>query len=271
MTSTLSVIVARVPRKRPSRQERSHAFLCERQSTNGSKGRPITAARAPVWALMRRIIRIQPESGDESGGRPGPRGRRADDRDHLLDEFCCSKVISPVRDAIGQFPARRLSPDEHALVVEWLAAAGDVISAFVSNRRSDDPALHHRIVITTGPDDGPSHYNSCAERPGHLDRFRLWPTDEGSAFSKPAGCIELHSACPCGSRVGKCAWQGQAGRRQAPGGLQPAQGRLGSAERARARIRNAATADDDYSAEWLPGRPTHVSGRPDQVRSIVNE
>jgi hypothetical protein len=63
-----------------------------------------------------------------------------------------------VRDAIGQFPARRLSPDEHALVVEWLAAAGDVISAFVSNRRSDDPALHHRIVITTGPDDGPSHY-----------------------------------------------------------------------------------------------------------------
>jgi hypothetical protein len=42
-------------------------------------------------------------------------------------------------------------------VAEWLAAAGDVTSAYVSNRRNDDPALHHRIIIATGPGDGPSH------------------------------------------------------------------------------------------------------------------
>jgi hypothetical protein len=62
-----------------------------------------------------------------------------------------------VRDAVNQFPARRLTPDEHALVIEWLAAAGDVTSAYVSQRRGDDPALHQRIIITTGPDDEPSH------------------------------------------------------------------------------------------------------------------
>jgi hypothetical protein len=63
-----------------------------------------------------------------------------------------------MQDAISQFPARRLTPDEYALVVEWLAAAGDVTSAYVSKRRSDDPALHHRIIIATGPGNAPSHF-----------------------------------------------------------------------------------------------------------------
>jgi hypothetical protein len=63
-----------------------------------------------------------------------------------------------MKDAISQFPARRLTPDEHALVVEWFAAAGDVTSAYVSKRRSDDPALHHRIIIATGPGNAPSHF-----------------------------------------------------------------------------------------------------------------
>jgi hypothetical protein len=62
-----------------------------------------------------------------------------------------------MRDVVGKFPARRLTPYEHALVVEWLAASGDVTSAFVSNRRSDDAALLHRVIIATGPGDGPSH------------------------------------------------------------------------------------------------------------------
>jgi hypothetical protein len=62
-----------------------------------------------------------------------------------------------MRDAVNQFPTRRLTPDEHALVVEWFAAAGHVASAYVSNRRSDDPALYHRIIIATGPGDEPSH------------------------------------------------------------------------------------------------------------------
>ena len=62
-----------------------------------------------------------------------------------------------MRDAIGYFPARPLQPVEHAAVVEWLANAGDVAAAYVSNRRGDDPAHYRRIVIVTKPDDGPSH------------------------------------------------------------------------------------------------------------------
>jgi hypothetical protein len=62
-----------------------------------------------------------------------------------------------MRDVVGKFPARRLTPYEHALVVEWLAASGDVTSAYVSNRGSDDPALLHRVIIATGSGDGPSH------------------------------------------------------------------------------------------------------------------
>jgi hypothetical protein len=62
-----------------------------------------------------------------------------------------------VKDAVSQFPARKLTPDERALVFEWLAAAGDVTTAYVSRRRADDPALHERIIICTGPGDEPSH------------------------------------------------------------------------------------------------------------------
>jgi len=60
-------------------------------------------------------------------------------------------------DAIRHFPARLLTPDEHALVAEWLAAAGDIAEAYVSNRYSDDPAYYRRIVVITKPGDGPSH------------------------------------------------------------------------------------------------------------------
>jgi hypothetical protein len=60
---------------------------------------------------------------------------------------------SPVR----HMPARLLTPDERALVAEWLAMASDIALAYVSSRSSDDPALYHRIVIVTKVDDGPSH------------------------------------------------------------------------------------------------------------------
>jgi hypothetical protein len=67
-------------------------------------------------------------------------------------------MIDDMREAIRHFPARPLTPDERALVAEWLAAAGDIVSAYVSNRRTDDPAHQHRIVIATKPDQGPSHF-----------------------------------------------------------------------------------------------------------------
>lgn len=57
-----------------------------------------------------------------------------------------------------KFPARPPTPDERAVLAEWLAAAGDVALAFVSSRQNDDPTLKHRIVIIS-PDSGePSHF-----------------------------------------------------------------------------------------------------------------
>ncbi|HTW70556.1 MAG TPA: hypothetical protein VME47_11760 [Acetobacteraceae bacterium] len=55
------------------------------------------------------------------------------------------------------FPPRPLNPDERELVATWLAATGDVASAYVSERRSDDPAIYHRVVVVLGPGPAPSY------------------------------------------------------------------------------------------------------------------
>jgi hypothetical protein len=55
------------------------------------------------------------------------------------------------------FPPRPLNPDERELVASWLAMTGDVASAYVSERRSDDPAIFHRIVVALGPGPAPSY------------------------------------------------------------------------------------------------------------------
>ena len=55
------------------------------------------------------------------------------------------------------FPPRELSAFERELVREWLALAGDISAAHVSSRRSDDPALYHRIVVSDAPDGQPTH------------------------------------------------------------------------------------------------------------------
>lgn len=60
-------------------------------------------------------------------------------------------------DTLLSLPPRVLGPHERALLQEWLAAAGNITNAYVSARRSDDPALRQRIVIISGPDDRPSH------------------------------------------------------------------------------------------------------------------
>ena len=43
------------------------------------------------------------------------------------------------------------------MVADWLALAGDILVAYVSERRSDDPRLHRRVVIVAGPTERPSH------------------------------------------------------------------------------------------------------------------
>jgi hypothetical protein len=55
------------------------------------------------------------------------------------------------------FPPRLVSPPERELVIQWLSRAGDVPLTYVSERRSDDPALFARIIIGIGPGIGPTH------------------------------------------------------------------------------------------------------------------
>jgi hypothetical protein len=57
-------------------------------------------------------------------------------------------MLGRTEDLLHTFPARPLRADERALLAEWLAAASDVSSAFVSERRTDDPAIQRRIAIS---------------------------------------------------------------------------------------------------------------------------
>ena len=89
----------------------------------------------------------------------------------------------PMRDGIGYFPARALQPVECAVVAEWLANAGDVAAAYVSNRRSDDPAHYRRIVIVTKPDDGPSHLIHAPAKHSIWVLFSLSPETKFRTFT----------------------------------------------------------------------------------------
>src|SRR5215469_3416422 len=55
------------------------------------------------------------------------------------------------------FPPRELSLSERDLVREWLARAGDVPNCYISSRRSDDPAVYRRVVVTDGRGGQPTH------------------------------------------------------------------------------------------------------------------
>jgi hypothetical protein len=88
-----------------------------------------------------------------------------------------------MQDAIGHFPARLLTPDENVMLAEWLAAAGDIAEAYVSNRRGDDPAYYRRIVIVTKPDDGPSHLVHASAATGKWIVLARGPTSRVDVFS----------------------------------------------------------------------------------------
>jgi hypothetical protein len=60
-------------------------------------------------------------------------------------------------DVFRHCPARALSPAEHALVAEWLAAAGDIALAYVADRATDDPTIYRCVVVVTNTEHGPSH------------------------------------------------------------------------------------------------------------------
>jgi hypothetical protein len=75
--------------------------------------------------------------------------------------------------------ARVLTLAERALVAEWIACAGDVGEAYVSDRRDEDPALRNRVVIVTRPEDGPTHvFHAPARRAADTE---LIIVDDGAA------------------------------------------------------------------------------------------
>jgi hypothetical protein len=67
-------------------------------------------------------------------------------------------MLGRTEDILHTFPARPLRADERELVAEWLAAAGDVSSAFVSERRTDDPAIRSRIAISVERNGAFTHF-----------------------------------------------------------------------------------------------------------------
>ena len=67
-------------------------------------------------------------------------------------------MLGRTEDILHTFPARPLRADERELVAEWLAAATDVSSAFVSERRTDDPAIQSRIAISVESNGAFTHF-----------------------------------------------------------------------------------------------------------------
>jgi hypothetical protein len=110
-------------------------------------------------------------------------------------------------ESICGLTARLLTLSENALVAKWLSMAGDVASAYVSNRHGDDPALYHCVVIIMKPDDGPSHFihAPCGQDVWNVfsfeqrTRFKSFPTLRAALNSiRPVlaevGSADMHSA-----------------------------------------------------------------------------
>jgi hypothetical protein len=83
---------------------------------------------------------------------------------------------------VDKYPPRLLRPDERALVAEWLAAAGDVSSAYVSQRQSDHPAIYRRVVITESNDSGPSYLIDSPTDTDYWIVIRVRPEPEAHRF-----------------------------------------------------------------------------------------
>lgn len=75
-------------------------------------------------------------------------------------------MLGRTEDILHTFPARPLRAEERELVAEWLAATSDVSSAFVSERRTDDPAIHSRIAISVERNGAFTHF---IHTPAHND------------------------------------------------------------------------------------------------------
>ena|SRR5262245_7870711 len=69
----------------------------------------------------------------------------------------CQTMPDNADELLFKRPPRLPSPEERQLLQEWLSQAGDITSAYLCERSSDDPAIYRRFVITAGPGDRPTH------------------------------------------------------------------------------------------------------------------
>jgi hypothetical protein len=128
-------------------------------------------------------------------GRPSPAlNRTIDGLTHVNATYAPQQELCLMQDTIGHFPARLLTPDEHALVAEWLSLAGDVAAAYVSNRRDDDPAYYRRIVVVTKPEDGASHLVHAPAGSRNWVVFTRGPEPRMEIFATLRAA--LNSICP---------------------------------------------------------------------------
>jgi hypothetical protein len=94
-------------------------------------------------------------------------------------------------------PARALSPDERSIAAEWLAAAGDIASVYISHRRTDDPAIYRCVVIVTNPAEGPSHLiHAPTDRNGWI-MFVLGKAAKVLTSRTLRAALKLDPASPC--------------------------------------------------------------------------
>jgi hypothetical protein len=92
------------------------------------------------------------------------------------------------------------------VVVDWLAAAGDIASAYVSDRHSDDPAMYRCVVVVMQPGDGPSHLVHAPSDQGIWIVFTLGKGSNVQHFSTlPAA---LNSIRPVIGEVGSARHDG---------------------------------------------------------------
>jgi hypothetical protein len=89
-------------------------------------------------------------------------------RRHIASHARLVPMSIDMQAVLLRYPPRELSPLERELIDEWLALAADISGAYVSGRRTDDPALFRRIVIADDSDGQPTHLIHCPER------LRLW-------------------------------------------------------------------------------------------------
>jgi len=83
---------------------------------------------------------------------------------------------------IRTLPPRPLRPDERALLREWVSVAGDIATAYFSERRGDDPAMFRKIVIYEDEFDGPSYLIHVTEPVDAWVTFDLRRPSDGLCF-----------------------------------------------------------------------------------------